>query len=398
MIYRTNPKNGEKLSQLGLGCMRFPRNGKNINQLKTNELVSHAVELGVNYYDTAYIYPGSEESLGNALKTLGKRNEVHIATKLPPFMCKSGGDFDRIFNKQLERLHTDYIDYYMLHMLGCLADWERMRNFGAEEWLAEKLRSGQIRNVGFSFHGGRAEFKRLIDAFDWGFCMVQYNYFDENNQAGKDGVQYASSKGLPVFVMEPLRGGMLVDELPKGTVQAFANADKNRSLAEWGLAWLFDQPELTMILSGMGDMQMLEENTALASALSSGCISKTEREAYTKALAAIRATVRIPCTCCNYCMPCPFGVDIPTCFASYNTSYIQGLSTGIYKYFQTAGGIQQNQSFASQCKRCGKCELLCPQAIDIADQLGEVSRRLEGFWLRPIGALARRVMLGKRRP
>jgi predicted aldo/keto reductase-like oxidoreductase len=225
--------------------------------------------------------------------------------------------------------------------------------------------------------------------------MVQYNYFDENNQAGRSGVLYASSKGMPVFAMEPLRGGMLVDGLPKEAVMAFAKADKKRTLTGWGLAWLYDQPEITMALSGMSNLKMLEENAALASSLKPGCLSDTDRAAYTKALAAIRALERIPCTGCNYCMPCPYGVGIPTCFEAYNNSYMHGRISGITRYFMTAGGMHKTQSFASQCKRCGKCEPLCPQAIEIADRLGDVSRRLEGFWLRPVCAAARRIMLGR---
>ena len=396
MIYRENPKNGEKLSQLGLGCMRFPRRGIQIRQAKADEIVANAIDLGVNYYDTAYVYSGSEEALGSALKTLGRRRDVNIATKLPPFMCKSREDFNRIWSQQLERLKTDYVDYYLLHMLGNLADWERLRGFGAEEWIAEKMRSGQIRNIGFSFHGKHTEFTRLIDAFDWGFCMLQYNYYDEKNQAGKEGVQYASRKGLPVFIMEPLRGGMLANELPKASVRAFMNADKERTPAEWGFAWLLDQPEPTMILSGMSNLRMLKENAAVSSLLGPGCLSETDRDVYTEVIAAINTSMRVPCTGCNYCMPCSYGVDIPACFKAYNASYIQGFFTGIYTYSLNVGAIQRKQSYASQCRRCMKCEIKCPQEIKIADRLNDVSRRLESFWFRPTSALARRIMLGKK--
>jgi len=396
MIYRTNPKNGEKISQLGLGCMRLPRKGRQIDQIKATELVSRAIELGVNYYDVAYIYPGSEKSLGSALETLGKRKAVNIATKLPPFMCKNRNNLEKIWSEQLRRLKTDYVDYYLLHMLGGLSDWERLCSFGTEGWLREKMLSGQIRNVGFSYHGGREEFKRLIDGFDWGFCMVQYNYYDENSQAGREGVQYASGKAVPVFIMEPLRGGMLVNELPKAAVQAFLHANSERSLAEWALLWLFDQPEPTMMLSGMSNLRMLEENAAIASSVGPGCLSKTEKDAYMQALIAINSAVRIPCTSCNYCMPCPYGVDIPTCFEAYNESYLHGYPAGVHKYFMTVGTLQKKQSYASLCKRCGKCGIKCPQKIEISNRLREVSRRLERWWFRPVSSLARRVMLGKK--
>ncbi|MCL2699027.1 MAG: 4Fe-4S dicluster domain-containing protein, partial [Defluviitaleaceae bacterium] len=214
------------------------------------------------------------------------------------------------------------------------------------------------------------------------------------NQAGKDGVRHASGKGMPVFIMEPLRGGMLVNEMPKTAVEEFARVNKYRSLAEWALAWLLDQPEPTCILSGMSDLNMLEENARAASALNTGCLSEPERKAYTAVLEVLNAAVRVPCTGCNYCMPCPFGVDIPACFSAYNASYTQGYSTALRQYVQTSGAIQKKQCYASMCKRCGKCEPLCPQSIKIADRLDEASRRLESFWFRPLFALARKFMHG----
>jgi predicted aldo/keto reductase-like oxidoreductase len=195
--------------------------------------------------------------------------------------------------------------------------------------------------------------------------------------------------------MEPLRGGMLVNAMPKAAVEAFAGVKKERSLVEWAIAWLLDQPEPTMVLSGMSDLRMLEENAKVASALHPGCLLDADREAYAAALAEINSTMRVPCTGCNYCMPCPCGVDIPNCFAAYNTSYLQGFSAGVREYFQSVGAIQAKQSYASRCKRCGKCEPLCPQAIAIGERLGDVSRRLESFWFRPVSALLRRIMLGK---
>ena len=207
MQYRVNPKNGDSLSQLGLGCMRLPRRGVQIDQAKTNEMIGYAIAHGINYFDTAHMYPGSEEALGNALATLGKRDQVFIATKLPIIQCKKPEDFDKIFATELARLQTDHIDYYFMHMLCNVHTWERLRTLGIEAWIAEKKASGAIRNIGFSFHGGKQEFRDLLDAYPWEFCMIQLNYLDENNQAGYSGMQYAHEKGLPVFVMEPLRGG-----------------------------------------------------------------------------------------------------------------------------------------------------------------------------------------------
>lgn len=393
MQYRTNPRNNDNLSQLGFGCMRFPHKGRQIDQEKVTAMIDYAISQGVNYFDTAYIYPGSEEALGKALKKLGKRDDVKIATKLPPYLVRSRDDFDRIFNKQLERLGTNRIDYYLMHMLPDTSSWERLKNMGIEGWLAEKKRANEIINVGFSFHGGRAEFKRLVGANDWDFCMVQYNYLDENNQAGKEGVRYASDHGLPVFIMEPLRGGMLVNGLPKNAVDIFKNADQERSLAGWGLSWLYDQPEITLVLSGMGDVGQLSENIELASKYAPGHLTDKEHSAYKGAVAAVNQAVRVPCTGCGYCMSCPHGVDIPSCFTAYNERYVHGYMSGIRHYFMTTGALSTKPSNASLCKKCGRCEKKCPQSIKIIDRLDEVSRRLESFWFRPVTKLARKVML-----
>jgi predicted aldo/keto reductase-like oxidoreductase len=394
MIYRKTLKSGAELSQLGLGCMRFPRRGTRIDQDKVNELVKRAIEGGINYFDTAYIYPGSEEALGQALYTLGQRDAVNIATKLPITSCKSATDFDRLFNKQLERLKTDHIDYYLIHVLTYGATWQRLKSIGIEDWLERKVNAGQILNIGFSYHGGRDEFKNLIDAYSWDFCLVQYNYLDENNQAGKEGVQYAASQNISVFIMEPMRGGMLATGLPKKAVDLFRQADKDRSMPEWALRWLWNQKEVTLVLSGMSDMQQLTENLQLASAIE--VENLPDLNIYSKVVSSINHTVKVPCTGCGYCMPCPNGVDIPTCFAAYNETYTQGFGEGMRHYFMSTGALTaQQQSNASKCVRCGRCEKHCPQGIAIMDDLKAVTRRMESFWYRPVFGLMRRVFGGR---
>ncbi len=393
MLYRNNPKNGKEISGLGFGCMRFPRKGSSPDQEKVNNLIKTAIDRGVNYFDSAYIYPGSEEALGKALETLGAREKVNIATKLPPYLCKSGSDFDKIFNKQLERLRTNYIDYYLIHMLADRNSWERLIGFGILEWIERKKASGQIKNIGFSFHGGRVEFKALLDAYDWNFCMVQYNYLDENSQASVDGVRYAGEKGIPVFVMEPLRGGMLVNGLPKETVDLFAKVDPKKTLAEWSLSWLWNQSQVTMVLSGMNSIDQIENNCAYASKYEANHLDENDLKVYAKAVATINKVIKVPCTGCAYCLPCPQGIDIPTCFAAYNESYSSGFGAGFKSYFMTTGAMSKKQSNASKCVKCKKCEKHCPQKIVISERLVEVSKRLEPFWYAPVFGLARKIML-----
>jgi len=330
--------------------------------------------------------------LGNALATDGRRGEIKIATKLPHYMCRKPEDFEKIFGAQLGRLRTDSVDYYLIHMLGNTESWERVKAFGIEQWIEKKLEEGKIRNIGFSFHGGRADFLKLLDAYDWGFCMVQYNYFDENDQAGGGGVREAHKRGMPVIAMEPLRGGMLADNLPDDAMRAFANVNKERTPADWALRWLLYQPEVTMALSGMSSIEQLDENSAVAKDAMPGMLSEAEQFAYKEAVEAMHGTVRIPCTLCNYCMPCPQGVDIPACFSCYNESYSQGLISGISQYVQVTGLTTPTQSDASKCNGCGKCETLCPQGIKIPAELKKARRRLKTFAVGGIMGLTRKIL------
>ena len=383
MNYRENKINGDKLSVLGFGCMRFPK-----DESETERLILHAIENGVNYFDTAYIYPNSEATLGRILSKHNKRKEIKIATKIPPYFVKHYGDFDKIFNKQLERLQTDYIDYYFLHMLTDVSVWERLAGLGAEKWAEEKKAEGKIKNLGFSYHGGREEFVKICDLRRWDFCMIQYNYLDENNLAGKHGLQYAAEK-MPVFIMEPLRGGMLANNLPKDAAKAFQPTGK--SPAEWGFRWLWDQPEVTCVLSGMNSMAMLEENIRVAGAADAGEFTESDFAVVAKAKQALTETIKVPCTACGYCMPCPRGVDIPTCLFCYNTIAVESRMRALANYF-TQTSLKSKPQKASLCNGCGACEKKCPQKIEIRAELRNTAKALEKFYYRPVVAIAKRFM------
>ncbi|MDD3414714.1 MAG: aldo/keto reductase [Lachnospiraceae bacterium] len=385
MIYRENPKNGDKLSILAFGCMRF---SKDINEVK--EQIAYAIDHGVNYFDTAYVYPNSETILGEALEG-GYREKIKLATKLPPYMVKKQEDFDKIFNTQLKRLKTDYIDYYLVHMLTDTTVWNRLLDLGILSWIEEKKRIGQIKNIGFSYHGGKEEFIKLVDAYDWDFCQIQYNYLDENNQAGRSGFEYVSSKGIPVMIMEPLRGGKLVSNLPAQVQDIWENAYVKRSPAEWAFRWLWNQAGVTTVLSGMNSMDMLKENIDAASDLGGYDFSTEDITIYQKVKEILNSTIKIPCTGCNYCMPCPVGVDIPVCFSCYNDIEIEGKIGAKMKYIMQTT-LKKNSANASMCKQCGKCEQHCPQKIKIRQELQNVSKSLEGVTYKPLRFLMKRFM------
>ena len=396
MQYRTDIKSGNRLSILGLGCMRLPRSIAGIDMRKTEELVMSSIEGGVNFFDTAWLYPGSEEALGTILAQNRAREKAHVMTKLPLVLVKSAGDFDRYFGQSLQRLKTDYIDYYLMHMITDMDLWAKLKSWGVEDWIAQKKKAGQIRQAGFSYHGSHDEFMKVVDDHDWDCCMIQYNYFDENFQAGAAGLRKAA-KSMPVFIMEPLLGGKLATGIPKGAMEIFKKANPNLSAAAWALNWVWNQQEVTVSLSGMGSMAQLRENIATAESAASGMHGETEAEVYGKALAVIKQKYKIRCTGCNYCMPCPRGVNIPAVFSAYNTLHAIGFVTGMQQFVTSTGLMAERSGSPSQCSKCGKCVPLCPQQIPIIERLKQVERRMEPFWLKFIGACARAFMGRKRK-
>lgn len=393
MFTRTNIKNGDQLSILGFGCMRFPMKGRSVDEDRAIAMIRDAISKGVNYFDTAYIYHGgkSEQILGKALSG-GYREKVKIATKLPHYMVSSLDGAKKIFQNQLSKLATDYIDYYLLHMLSDKAGYERMERLGVMGWLEQLKKDGVIKNLGFSFHGGKNDFAALVSAYPWDFCQIQYNYLDENNQATKDGLLRAHSLGMPVIVMEPLRGGNLADSLPPEVIGAFHDYDAQRTPVEWALRWIWNHPEVTLLLSGMSTEGQLEENVRIASAAQAGALSDEELGIFDRVKAIILEKTKVPCTGCGYCMPCPFGVNIPGCFSVYNDKYLLGKKGSRMKYFQNLGLGAKNPNFASLCTECGKCERHCPQHINIRNDLKSVKKELEGPLFKPLLAVARRVM------
>lgn len=391
MQYRLDTKTGNKLSVLGFGCMRFHKEHGTIDQPQVDKLIHTAIDYGINYFDTAYVYSGSEIALGKALAS-GKRENVYIADKLPAYLCKNGAQFNKYWETQLTRLQTDYIDYYLIHMLSDMDRWQRLCSYGIEEWIASLKKSGRITSIGFSFHGSQDEFMKLLDAYDWDFCQIQYNYMDEYNQAGKAGLQKAAAKGIPVMIMEPLLGGRLANNLPSKAIEVFQTADPSRTPAAWGLRWVLDQPEVTLLLSGMNELSQLEENCNIAKTASPGHLTEKDYAAYREVKSIFSQNFKVPCTGCGYCMPCPHGVDIPTCFSAYNAKHGIDHSTGTNQYLLATGGITPNPHYASLCKNCGKCVKHCPQSIAIPDVLKDVAKTLEPFWFRPTLAIARKIM------
>ena len=363
-------------SVLGFGCMRLPRKGSAIDLEETEKLIRYSLKHGVNYFDTAYIYPGSEKALGTLIAKNGWRSRMVIATKMPHYLLKSIDDLEKAFKEQLDRLQTDYIDNYLMHMLPDVTVWKKLIDMGVLDWLKEKKAAGQIRRVGFSYHGNTENFIKLIDAYDWEFCQVQYNYMDEFSQAGRAGVRYAYEKGIPVIIMEPLRGGRLVNDLPEKAKSLFAQTQPKRSPAEWGLRWLWNQPEVAVVLSGMGSRAMVRENIRIASEVQAGELSEADMKLYEEVKAAINAKMKVPCTGCGYCQPCPFSVDIPGAFRAYNVSYTDNFFVGFKEYIMCTT-LRADRTNAGLCRKCGKCEQHCPQGIKIRDELDHVRRRLE---------------------
>ncbi len=375
MNYRNNNGNND-LSILGFGCMRFPKKGNSFDMVEVEKQIMYAIEQGVNYFDTAYVYSGSEEALGTVLAKNNCRQKVKIATKLPHYLVKKEDDFEKYFKEQLKRLKTDYIDYYLMHMLPDVNVWNKLIGLGVPDWLKEKKESGQIKHVGFSYHGNTITFLELLDAYDWEFCQIQYNYMDENSQAGRKGLMAAAAKNIPVIIMEPLRGGILVNNLPKKVEDIFGKATEKHSPAEWALRWLWNQKEVSAVLSGMNSMDMVEENIRIASNVQVDELTNENMEMFERVKEAFNEKIKVNCTGCSYCMPCPFGVDIPGSFRCYNVSYTDSYLKGLMEYFMCTV-MRNKQSNVSLCKECGACEKHCPQSIQIRAELKKVKRRYE---------------------
>ena len=393
MQYR-NDRYGNPISALGFGCMRFTRKGGSFDVAKAEKEVLRAVELGVNYFDTAYLYVGNEACLGEILSRNHLREKVHIATKLPQYKIASAEAIEACFQEELRRLQTDYIDYYLMHMLTDISSWERLEKLGIRDWIARKKQEGAIRQIGFSFHGNTEMFLKILNAYDWDFCQIQYNHMDENAQAGRKGLRAAAEKGIPVIIMEPLRGGRLVELLPEKARALMERHTPRRSPAEWALRWLWNQPEVTCVLSGMNSLEMVEENCRVASESRAGEFGPEEETFFEELRRVINEKMKVGCTGCGYCLPCPRGVDIPGIFRCYNELYTESRFAGWKEYVQVIG-FRREPGFASQCVGCGKCRQHCPQGIDIPVLLKKAERAAFPPLHRAIVYPVRRLMFRK---
>ena len=391
MQYRLDKKSGNKLSVLGFGCMRLPGTMGRIDLKKSETIIMEAINKGVNFFDTAYIYSGSEVALGTILDKNKIRDKVYISTKLPVFKCHNYEDFDKLFLEQLKRLKTDFIDYYFMHNITKFADWERLCNLGIEKWIRGKKTEGKIKQVGFSFHGARDEFIKLVDDYEWDFTMIQYNYINTYFQAGVEGLKHAHAKGMPVFIMEPLLGGRLAKDLPESALKLLKKESPDATATSWALRWLWNQSEVTMLLSGMNELDQVTENISLATISKPGGMTTNELAIIEQVATIFSASYKIPCTGCNYCLPCPKGINIPDSFMAYNTSYAINRMAGVQQYATTTGFFNPTFS-ASDCIECGKCEKQCPQNIAIVKCLNDVAKRMEPFWYRAAMAIARKIM------
>jgi len=377
MQHRIIPKTGEELPALGFGAMRFPETAGRIDETKAYEMLRFAIENGVNYIDTAVPYhKGQSESfIGNFLEKENLRDKVFIATKLPHWSVRNPDDISHIFEKQLKDLKTGYIDYYLLHSLSG-ESWRKMADLGVKDFLNREKASGRIRNAGFSFHGDIQSFKEIVDAYSWEFCQIQYNYLDENNQAGTEGLEYAAKAGLAVIVMEPLRGGNLAGNIPENIMNAWNKAEIRRTPAEWGFRWVWNHPEVTTVLSGMSTLDQVKENISIAEDALPESLSEDDLKIIGEVREKYKELMKVGCTGCRYCMPCPAGVDIPSCFEYYNSYHLfKNGNWAKWQYvFRTHGIMDGKKSHASLCINCGKCKKACPQHLDIPLLLKDVAK------------------------
>ncbi len=374
MQYRKLERLGIDISALGFGCMRFPTidgNDANIDVPQAEKMLRYAIDNGVNYVDTAYPYHSgnSEIVVGDFLSREGYRDKVQLATKLPSWAVSSQAECDEKLEEQLKKLKTDHIDFYLLH---CVSDrfWKNYQTFDVMKWMERKRAEGKIRHIGFSFHDAYPVFEKMIDAYDWDFCQIQYNYVNEYIQAGLKGLNYATDKNIPVIVMEPLFGGTLANP-PERMYQIWEESGTQRTLVDLALQWLWDQQKVAFLLSGMSDMEQTIQNIESANQSGVGTMTDDEQALIAKLQEAHKELAPIPCTKCNYCMPCPSGVDIPSLFELYNTAEVmEGVMTQQSKtlYNLTVDRTQQ----AHNCTECGECTTKCPQQIPITEYLKKI--------------------------
>ena len=378
MKYRTFGKLDWKPSALGFGAMRLPvidDDPAQIDEQEATRMVRYAIDHGVNYIDTAYPYhrEQSEVFVGRVLQD-GYRDKVKLATKMPVLLVESADDFARYFAVQLERLQTERVDLYLLHGLNKDV-WSKVRGLGVLEWAERTMADGRIGHLGFSFHDELAVFKEIVDGYDnWVFCQIQLNYMDVERQAGIGGLEYAAGKGLAVAIMEPLRGGQLAKEPPEPVAELWASASRQRTPVDWALQWLWNQPEVSLVLSGMSTMQHVVENVQSAERSGVGSLTADELALVEQVREAYLGRRAIPCTECKYCMPCPEGVSIPRILQIYNQVMMYGDVPRARFSYQWV----KEENRADVCVECGQCEEVCPQSIEIIAWLNRAHELLGG--------------------
>lgn len=376
MQYRSFGRLDWKPSALGFGAMRLPTidgDPGRIDEPEATRMVRYAIDHGVNYVDTAYPYhqETSEPFLGRALAD-GYRERIRLATKLPSWMVKESEDFDRYLNEQLKRLRTEHIDFYLLHSLNAQT-WTNVRDLGVLQWAERAIADGRIGHLGFSFHDTLEAFKEIVDASDlWLFCQIQYNFMDTENQAGTEGLRYAADKGLAVVIMEPLRGGLLAGRSPAVVQGLWDAAPRQRTPADWALQWVWNHPEVSLLLSGMSTMEQVEQNVASASQSGPGTLTEEELDIVSRVRDAYRGLAPIPCTNCQYCQPCPSAVNIPRIFEVYNDAIMYGDEQAARMAYQWV----EKDRRAELCVECGECLEKCPQQIDIPEWLAKAHELL----------------------
>ncbi|MDV3426968.1 MAG: aldo/keto reductase [Bacillota bacterium] len=371
MKYRKFGKLGFETSALGFGCMRLPVVNDGTNQIDEPEaikMIRHAIDNGVNYIDTAYPYHhgASELLVAKALKD-GYRERVKLATKLPTWLINDYSDFNKYINVQLEKLNTEYIDLYLLHALD-KDRWDKLLKLDVFKAIEEYKSSGKIKYMGFSFHDDIDTFKRIIDSYDWDFCQIQFNYMDENYQAGLEGLKYAAAKGIAVVIMEPIRGGKLAQKPADQIQKLWDSAEIKRTPVEWALGWVWNHPEVSVVLSGMSTFEQIKDNLRIADEFESGSLNDKEIELIGKVRETYKSLSKVSCTGCEYCMPCPFGVNIPGSFKIYNEFFMYG------NLEEKKRSYKSNEGNADKCRECGKCEKVCPQKLSIREYLKDVAR------------------------
>ena len=394
MKYKTIPKTQDKISQLGFGAMRLDSNPKNLD--KNKKLIKHAIDNGINLIDTAYLYENgkNEQTIGKVLKELNYRDKVKISTKMNRLKINTSKDMEEMLNEQLKNLQTEYIDYYFIHNLTGYKDLEKLKQIKLYEFLEEKKSQKIIKNIGFSYHGSYTDFIKIVDDYNWDMSLIQYNYMDETYQAGIKGIQYLTKKGIGIFIMEPLKGGMLAGKMPQ-SLEHLIKTKTNKTKIELALKWILQNQNITCILSGMTDEKMITDNIKITQ--DETPLKTEDLEVINQIKEEISKLNKINCTGCNYCMPCPEDIYIPECFKLYNEKYLfnekhYGINAATINYIGNLMGVTGEKHDASLCTKCGKCIRECPQHINIPRELNNVNKGFHTRIFKPLIPLFRKLM------